>query len=548
MGEYPIVLVYLRNPNKKMIYEIPILTAESLGISYLAASLRKNGFIVKVVDGSAQGLSNDEVIARILGNDPFLVGFSVTHVTIRDALAIAAECKKSKKHLHVCLGGHHATFSAVDILKKEATIDSIIRGDGEITIVRLAQRLQKNQSLNGISGIYFRKKNGNIYQNRDRKAIENLNLLSFPARDTLEISLQQQKLPLRMASISTTRGCPRNCSFCSTPNFYKLQNAHYWRPRSYENVVEEIQYLYKKYDLDRIFFVDDNFVVNSQASKERARKMAEELIKRKINVLFAILCRVDVFSERDRKLLMLLKEAGFTRILLGVEAAAQPMLDLYNKSINIQRNIQAVHFLSSFNLGLFCSIILFNPYVTLEDLAVNAGFIRELMDINSVGMYNPYHRWLEVYPGIPIYDKIKNDGLLLPNFSHTDAYAYRFVQPQIERLAKNMQSLGDDTVKVDWLVFDVKLTILDILEDRNKINVSSKSDSMNLSTLIEENHSLIRKINHLNYSFFMKNIALAEYGWKELVFRKNKESYLLQINVLSEELKGKYNALCEVLL
>ena len=156
--------------------------------------------------------------------------------------------KIDQVYIGTCTNGRLEDLQiAAEILKNEKDIDYIVRGEGEWTALELVDVLEVNyygipdlNQLLRIKGLSFRYKD-RVYHNELRQLVANLDEIPFPIRDPLEKAniKGQHAMPL----MCTTRGCPADCSFCSTPNFY----GRTWRARSAKNVVDEIEAIIQKY-------------------------------------------------------------------------------------------------------------------------------------------------------------------------------------------------------------------------------------------------------------------------------------------------------------
>lgn len=214
MRKNKVTLVYPRSetfsPTEK-----PSWNLEHLGIAYLAASLEFRGYEVSLINASGEGLSQDDLLERIQRTTPDIAGFSVTAFTVKDALNIADRLKARLPSLHVCFGGQHATFCADDLLRDFASIDTVVRGDGEQTIVEIATAIEERISLTGIQGVWFRAKDGTVVKNPDRPGVHNLDTIRLPKRPRSSTGAAQ-------FGVNTSRGCIYNCQFCTTPEYSSL--------------------------------------------------------------------------------------------------------------------------------------------------------------------------------------------------------------------------------------------------------------------------------------------------------------------------------------
>jgi len=151
-----------------------------LGLGYLAAVLEKNEYTVDVIDCQAQGLSIDQFRNEIQKRDPDVVGVTVTTLTYNPTLEIAKTAKETCPDILTILGGPHVTVMDEQTLNEESAVDIIVRGEGEQTLLELADLASKSnlKDLDKVVGITFRK-NGKIVQTSDRPFIEHIDELPY---------------------------------------------------------------------------------------------------------------------------------------------------------------------------------------------------------------------------------------------------------------------------------------------------------------------------------------------------------------------------------
>ena len=533
-----LVLLYLDTPINEISKRVDWV-GESLSISYLTAVLEENGFDVTPIDGSGERLTSKQVYLRTKKLHPDFVGISVTHETISEALKIAQKLKKGNPDIHICFGGHHATLAAEQILESEANVDSIVRGEGEETIVELARALYSGNSMKKISGIWFRDSVGKIRKNPDRKPIANISDLPFPTRS---LSIYKNQRPeLVTARIYSSRGCLYNCAFCSTPAFLKVQSNHaQWRARSAENIVDEIQYLNKEFGYSDFSICDDNAVSPLPEAKERMRQICREIIVRNLKITAFIMCSALTFGPEDEDLLWKMKEAGIERILIGIEAGSRETLRIYNKPATLEQNIKAVEFLSQFGFALMCSTISIHPYSTIEEIKENYSFIKFLMDKQNVGMFAPYCTQLEVFPGASIFERVKEDKLILAEKPYLEACSYIFVHPEVQFLANILHEVESTTVQLDWLIWDIRRFVLRKLNEKNSLNGNTER----FTELKRQCFESILEINNVNFQFFNSCLEYADQNDIETSL-KEKEDYVNKIKQFEQILDQKYGLLKE---
>jgi magnesium-protoporphyrin IX monomethyl ester (oxidative) cyclase len=179
----------------------------------------------------------------------------------KDAHNIARIVREYNKDILVVFGGAH-TSTFPEAVMKDENVDVIVIGEGEITICELLDAYKNRRNFDGIKGIMHRV-NGKIKREESRDFIHNLDDISFPAWELLEKDLetikqenQKNKFLMRkpVGYILTSRGCPKDCYFCSVKLVWKRK----WRARSAKNIIDEIEFLRNKYEYREFNFVDDN--------------------------------------------------------------------------------------------------------------------------------------------------------------------------------------------------------------------------------------------------------------------------------------------------
>ncbi|MGE4375623.1 MAG: radical SAM protein, partial [Methanoculleus sp.] len=208
-----------------------------LGILYIAAVLEENGVGVEVIDCAAGEIDYSGIEKRVEEIEPFLVGITSTTPLIPEALR-SAEAVRRVSDAYIVLGGPHATFMHNEILRENASIDFIVKGEGEYTVLDLYRTLRTGGDLAAVDGIVYRLGGDRIVENPDRPPVEDLDALPYPARHLVpreNYRVFDENLPV--ATMICSRGCPMQCSFCASS---ALHGKHV-RKRSTGNVVEEIR-------------------------------------------------------------------------------------------------------------------------------------------------------------------------------------------------------------------------------------------------------------------------------------------------------------------
>ena len=331
-----------------------------------------------MIDCPTFGIKSAQLKPLIEKFNPDIVGITSMTTTIESAFRVAQEVKKAKPTTIVVIGGPHVTFIDDEILLNETNIDIIVRGEGEQTIIEIAQKVTNNETLYNITGTTVRKDN-RIIRNPDRDLIENLDELPFPSLDHFQLD-RYRIFGRRMFPVITSRGCPFQCSFCITSRVFGKKT----RMRTPESVVNELEWLKNKYSADAYTFFDDTFTLD----RNRAIKICDEIISRKIDLPWDCQTRVDQITP---EILDKMKKAGCKMITFGIESGCQNMLDAMNKKTTVEQNKLGIKMIKEAGITVVTSVIIGFPDESVEMTKQTLGFIQKLKPDNAfVCVATPY--------------------------------------------------------------------------------------------------------------------------------------------------------------
>jgi anaerobic magnesium-protoporphyrin IX monomethyl ester cyclase len=354
-----------------------------LALLHLAASLQQEGFFVRILDMRLQDYRHYTM------QDPVFVGIScMSGLQIKYALEFARYTRSLNKAVPLVWGGVHPTLLPEQTACNDL-VDIVVRGEGEFIIKDLANALAQDQPLSEVSGINY-KINGAIKSNPDGKVID---------LDDIPIALPYELLPMNKYPsfragrfhIQTSRGCPHRCGFC----YNSIFNHNRWRGKSAKRVLDEIQYITKRYPHIRIIDpIDDNVFVDEY----RAEQICKGLIDRKLGVQWRANCRFDYLANYDKDFLGLLEKSGCVELDFGGESGSERIQQLICKDVTAEEMLQSVN-----NLQLYAPKI--EPYVswmsglpgeTDEDLALTFDLMDKMKEINpktqhyGIFVYTPF--------------------------------------------------------------------------------------------------------------------------------------------------------------
>jgi anaerobic magnesium-protoporphyrin IX monomethyl ester cyclase len=380
--------ILLVNPPSSGIFKTIGFQMPPLSLLYLAAYLESQDYCVDIKDFCVEG----RIDKKFNYSHYQIVGITTDTTRYPEALKIATLAKM--KGCTVVMGGPHSHFLYEDVLNS-GLVDYIVHGEGEIPFFELVDHLNKGINVDQVSGISF-KKDGRVIRTAAGKGIEDLDMLPLPARHLITMSAYHiTKLGNRsITSVTTSRGCPNNCSFCSSSQFFGKQ----WRWRSVPSIIEEIEEIYFKYNFKAVAFVDDNFTNNPQ----RVIDLAEEVMRRKLDLWWWNFSRVDTIVMNE-EMVRTMARAGAKTIHIGIESANPETLKEFQKSIDPSMVITAINMLKKYDFNIFASYVFGGLSDTVNSINETIAFSIKL-DTN-IAQYTI----LTPYPGTKVYELVKKD-------------------------------------------------------------------------------------------------------------------------------------------
>lgn len=385
-----------------------------LGLAYLVAVLREARHQVSVFDQFALKLSNGDLVEHVLRAEPDLVGISCLTPNVPDILTIIGELKEKRPQVKIVLGNLHAMLYQEELLA-DSRVDFIIRGEGEIALPEIIDKLENGGDPGAVLGV---SSPGRLTS--DLAELPDLDFLPFPAWELFPLDLYQAP-PLFsfskvLLAVQASRGCPYKCYFCCQNTI--VPNS---RSRSIVKVVDEIENNLKVHGKDFFWFSDAIFPL----SKKYGHQLADELITRGLSekVKWVTECRVD---SVDVDLLRHLKEAGLVMAIYGFEVGDPEILQFIKPGATIElarSAMAATKETGLMSLGLF---MLGLPGETEQTIERTIRFAEELdptyakfnraipypgsrffndfeESLANPGRFQMYNPWLTEADGQPLY-------------------------------------------------------------------------------------------------------------------------------------------------
>ena len=369
-----------------------------LGLIYVATTTKKElGDKIKIVDAYSEGLYAEEGAARVLAHQPDIFGLSVMSTNINRGLKLLKMVKQAQPTVMTILGGQHATLYDRLLLREVPEVDLVLRGEGEESFPQLCRTLQRNQSLTGVPGLSYRDR-GKIIRGQPQ-VIQDLDALPFPDRTIADYQgyyaqwgYWQTSTSAPVTSILSSRGCPGHCTFC-TRIPAELSN---WRPRSPENVLQELRQLSRQgYKI--VVFTDENLTV----SASRIDHLCRLIIQDGLQMRFAFEGFVEHLPASTMKLM---RQAGFDLFFMGVESGSDPQRRRYRKPGSAHAVAQGIRRAKKHHFLVYTWLMIGGPGETRADLENTKDFLMEaqphLINIGNV----------KVHPGSQLWNKLVGSG------------------------------------------------------------------------------------------------------------------------------------------
>ena len=430
-----IVKIVLIQPPIEDFYHTSI-RIQPIGLLYLAASLRGEGHEVEIWDLRLKkrssipvpqelsylsnfypfgdqspfklysgyyhfGLEWDEIKKKIEESRADLFGISSLFTPYhQEALRVAQLIKEVNPRIKVVMGGSHISVDPAGVLRSPF-VDLVLLGEGEERFPILIRKYEKGEfnKWNGIEGIGYRW-GGEIQINPLRSYIENLDSLRFPARDL--ISLDSYRIHRKRATmIITSRGCPHQCAYCSTP----IVMGSIFRSRSPENILDEMKECYQRYRIEVFDIEDDNLTFDLKRAKSLMRLILEHFGEGRLE-LFAM--NGLSYASLDRELLELMKKAGFQTINLSFVSKSQSSKERLNRPKPKEEFEEVLREAERAHLNVVAYAIFGIPGQSLEEMVETLSYLMGKRVLIGPSLYYPT-------PGTPLFHYCKENHVLPPS-------------------------------------------------------------------------------------------------------------------------------------
>ncbi|MHB8762914.1 MAG: B12-binding domain-containing radical SAM protein [Deferrisomatales bacterium] len=419
-------------PGQHIFSRIPI---PRLGNVLLATILARQGYECRVLVEEVRPVRAEDIAWADV------VGISSTTITAPAAYAWADRARAAGRV--VVMGGPHVSFLADEALEH---CDYVVRGEGDEAMLELAQALDGARDPASIGGLSYRAA-GAVRHNPSRPLLRDLDRLPTP-----DFSLVEGWSPRRVLPLSTSRGCPFRCRFCSVIPMFGTR----YRFQSVDRVLDDLARAAGS--ARHVFVCDDNFA----ADRKRAREICQGMIDRGIRVEWSAQVRAD--CARDPELVDLMARAGCWYVYIGFESLNPRTLEAFGKRQTVDDIRHAVAAFRRRGIRIHGMFVLGADPDDRRTIRETARFARQAR-IDSVQFLI-----LTPTPGTPVHDEMAAAGRLLTrNWALYDAHHVVYeplqltpdeLQREAERASARFYSLGNALRAAARLdLFDVGLKL-----------------------------------------------------------------------------------------
>jgi len=378
--------------------EKPYNTTQPLGLVYVAAAARAGGAEVEAIDAYSLATSRSDLVSRIETFKPDVLGISVLTPQWADARKVATLAKAVNPDILTVAGGPHST-ALPEQVAADPSIDVAVIGEGELAIQDICRALAAGEDLAAVPGLAI-SPNGEPVRTPSRPHNRDLDALPFPAHDLLPEPTFYNPYPSwgkkgNFSSIISGRGCPYKCCFCDVTS----QQGKQYRLRSAGNIVDEMEWLHRDFNVTMFSFRDPSMFCNRRRLMEIHRLIKE----RHLDVVWTCNGRT---NEVDPELLAALYDSGCRRIQFGIEVGNAEMLkDIKNLTKDQVRRAVS----ETTKAGIAA-----HGYFMFGFMEETAGTIEETINFAlELGLDSASFAMMVPFPGTREYDLYKQEGLLL---------------------------------------------------------------------------------------------------------------------------------------
>lgn len=341
-----------------------------MGYLYISAYLKKHydDLNIELLNMQALDLPLDIAKAKIEEKRWDAICFSYFTSQADDAYSLSAFARKNQD-APIIHGGVHPTLLPEEALEHA---DLVVCHEGEETMLELMGRLRAGRDYRDLKGLAFHH-DGKVRKTAPRPFIEDLDTIPFPDWELLDY-LERYDTPMHIIGgprmpLFGSRGCPYNCTFCTSPLFWK-RRLRWRRP---ELVALEMKTIKDRYGFKSIHFWDDNMMMRAGWLE----KLCREMLRLELDMAWVGLTKAS-HLVKNRHLLPLMKQAGCIGIEIGLESFSDEVAERVDKGEDTHTMFKATEHMEEAGLTPLYTHMLFNPGETLDSYYRKHQFLQKM--------------------------------------------------------------------------------------------------------------------------------------------------------------------------
>ncbi len=400
-----------------------------LGLLALGGALKARRISASLLDFNIAFLQSQDLIEErffnyareeIRKSGALLFGITALCANYPLALRLASIIKETVPGALVILGGPQASAVYEQTLHKFEAVDMVVVGEGEETLCELVECLHKGRDPSTIPGVGFRRGKDVLYTGA-RPLIKNLDCLPLPDYDLVDLTEYLDEELIDYLEFEAGRGCPFQCSFCSTSLMWKRE----FRAKSPERLLEEMTLLHKRYGINRFGFVHDNLTINPMYLK----RLCDVLLANGSPYQWSLSASLNTIKP---EILDTMRSAGCNGIFIGIESGSPRMQKLIKKHLYLEQAEVIVRRAHALGMRVDASFIIGFPEEERDDLNMT---LKMAFNLRKLGAERVFLNLLAPLAGTPMCHEHRQELQLQGSGSSLATLPFTFegVLPMIQK-------------------------------------------------------------------------------------------------------------------
>ncbi len=422
-----------------------------LGLPALAAYLRREmqGIDLYILDCLPEKVGWKSLRRKIAEYQPDVFGVGDLLIYMHEGMRALQVAKEENPDCVTIAGGHSHSHMPEYSLKTFPQLDFIVQYEGEETTRELLETLRAGGDLSKVRSIAYRD-GDTVMITPPRPLIEDINTLPMPAYDLVPVNKYSPGGVMypRAVTIQGARGCPYNCNFCA---WSALEGHHELdkdgkvvlvptlRQRKVDNVIGDIDFLYKEHGIRYLFWVEGTWNYDNDWLNE----FCDQMLKRKYKGLnWWAFVRADKLLEQEKLgILEKMVKVGFLHALIGGERPVdEELLHIGKNKLSADALVQASNMMAK----KYPKVVRYSTFITGIRSETPESMLR-LSDysIKANLDFAPYHP-VTPFPGTPLFEEAKSKGWL----EEFDYSKYDMFRPVMPSEAMTREEISAMTLKI----------------------------------------------------------------------------------------------------